>query len=59
MKPQHSVIGLSLTLLICAASQPTHEQAHVTIDIRQARGHISELLYGQFIEFMYGGVKDG
>jgi alpha-L-arabinofuranosidase len=64
MKPQHSVVGLFLILLLCTTPQSAYEtrvqtDAHLTVDARQVRGHISELLYGQFIEFMYEGVKSG
>ncbi|HEX7771207.1 MAG TPA: hypothetical protein VF435_02225, partial [Pyrinomonadaceae bacterium] len=35
------------------------ERASITIDARKVENRISPLLYGQFLEFMYEGIKGG
>jgi alpha-N-arabinofuranosidase len=37
----------------------TNQTATITIDARKVENHISPLLYGQFLEFMYEGMKGG
>ena len=37
----------------------TTQTATVTIDARKVENQISPLLYGQFLEFMYEGIKRG
>ena len=55
---------LSLLLAVVFA-QPylvlaqTTQRASITIDARKVENRISPLLYGQFLEFMYEGVKGG
>jgi alpha-N-arabinofuranosidase len=55
---------LSLTLLLCLIAlnlAPVEAQrgARVLVDARSVEGRISPLLYGQFLEFMYEGIKGG
>ncbi len=57
----------ALALLFClleaqsyfAVAQNKTARATITIDGRSSVGHISPLLYGQFLEFMFEGVKFG
>src|SRR6266404_4617607 len=57
----------ALAVLIClleaqsyfAVAQNKTARATITIDGRSSLGHISPLLYGQFLEFMFEGVKFG
>ena len=57
----------ALALLFCllevqnflVVAQSDTARATITIDARNAAGHISPLLYGQFLEFMFEGVKFG
>jgi alpha-N-arabinofuranosidase len=37
----------------------TSQRASISIDARKVENHISPLLYGQFLEFMYEGIKGG
>ncbi len=50
-------------LLLCVAVSPVRAQttqtATLTIDVRKVENRISPLLYGQFLEFMYEGIKGG
>jgi alpha-N-arabinofuranosidase len=52
-----------LCLLAAVFAQPlsaqTSQRASIMIDARKVENHISPLLYGQFLEFMYEGVKGG
>ena len=54
-----------LCLLVAVAgsltSQPrrTSQTASIAIDARKIENRISPLLYGQFLEFMYEGIKGG
>jgi alpha-L-arabinofuranosidase len=52
---------VGLLLLVAAARQavPAPQTATIEIDASGADGHISPRLYGQFIEFMFEGVKFG
>src|SRR6266850_2112558 len=44
---------------VTMALSSTSEDATVTVDASKVVGKISPLLYGQFIEFMFEGVKGG
>lgn len=44
-----------LQVVVPQATQP----ASITIDTRKVENRISPLLYGQFLEFMYEGIKSG
>lgn len=56
-----------VTVLLSAAVVPrvfvvgaqTSDRANITIDARKVENPISPLLYGQFLEFMFEGVKQG
>jgi alpha-L-arabinofuranosidase len=50
--------GLTCAPLVVAA-QAAPPRATVTIDARGSVGAISPMLYGQFVEFMFEGVKGG
>lgn len=50
--------GLILVSSILAARAQSDE-AHIVIDAVQVEGQIDPRLYGQFVEFMYEGVKGG
>jgi len=54
----------SLTVILCLvvlnlASATAQTGARVSIDAGRVEGRISPLLYGQFLEFMYEGIKNG
>lgn len=54
---------LSLLAAVCGqphfiAAQST-QPASISIDARKVENRISPLLYGQFLEFMFGGIKGG
>lgn len=54
----------ALALLVClvtlqAAGQLRPSTARITIDASRVEGRISPLLYGQFMEFMFEGIKGG
>src|SRR2546430_17523964 len=59
--------SVTLALLFClveaqarsAGVQSGSARAAITINARHVAGQISPLLYGQFIEFMFEGVKFG
>src|SRR6476659_6745210 len=53
--------ALVLAAVLAAAAQTAlpPAAATITIDARKVEGRISPLLYGQFIEFMYEGIKRG
>lgn len=52
-------------LLVAVLAQPpllaaqTNQRASISIDARKVENGISPLLYGQFLEFMFGGIKGG
>src|SRR5678816_3347046 len=50
-------------VLLWAAVSPAFAQntqtATLTIDTRKVENRVSPLLYGQFLEFMYEGIKGG
>ena len=48
---------LCATLLL--AAQVTAQTASITVDARKVENRISPLLYGQFLEFMFEGIKGG
>jgi alpha-L-arabinofuranosidase len=54
-----------LLLLVAVSAQPhlaiaqTSQTASITIDAGKVENRISPLLYGQFLEFMYEGIKGG
>ncbi|MCM3871043.1 MAG: hypothetical protein ND895_10165 [Pyrinomonadaceae bacterium] len=62
-----SRVSTALTaLVLCAAVShlfpvraQTTQAATLTIDTRKVENRISPLLYGQFLEFMYEGIKGG
>ena len=64
---QRVVRDLLIRLLLVAVvfAQPhvqtaqTSQRASITIDARKVENRISPLLYGQFLEFMYEGIKGG
>ena len=45
--------------LFTAEAQRNAETASISIDARKVENRISPLLYGQFLEFMYEGIKGG
>ncbi|HEY8185155.1 MAG TPA: alpha-L-arabinofuranosidase C-terminal domain-containing protein [Pyrinomonadaceae bacterium] len=51
-----SVVMASLITLVQAQTSQT---ASITIDARKVENRISPLLYGQFLEFMFEGMKGG
>jgi alpha-L-arabinofuranosidase len=58
--------SIVIALLLCFAFAPvppvgaqTTQTATITIDARKVENRISPLLYGQFLEFMYEGIKGG
>ena len=64
MKPLRDLLTV-LLLLVAVSAQPqlaiaqTSQTASITIDARKVENRISPLLYGQFLEFMYEGIKGG
>ena len=58
-------LSIVLCLLAAICWQPhlvtaqTSQKASISIDARKAENSISPLLYGQFLEFMFEGVKRG
>src|SRR5215204_716386 len=54
---------LCLLAAICGQLQivpaQTSQTASITIDARKIENRISPLLYGQFLEFMFEGIKGG
>jgi len=55
------IITLILSLCLCHISTATSqtERAEILIDANQTVGKISPLLYGQFLEHMFEGIKFG
>jgi alpha-L-arabinofuranosidase len=57
------LIALSLLALVFVPPHPlaaqTTQRASISIDARKIENRISPLLYGQFLEFMYQGIKGG
>ncbi|HEX3187095.1 MAG TPA: alpha-L-arabinofuranosidase C-terminal domain-containing protein, partial [Pyrinomonadaceae bacterium] len=63
MQLKKYLIVLCLLAAVCGqphlvAAQAT-EKAAISIDARKVENRISPLLYGQFLEFMYEGIKGG
>jgi alpha-N-arabinofuranosidase len=63
LRLKNSLLVLCLLAALCGqphlvAAQAT-QQASITVDARKVENRISPLLYGQFLEFMYEGVKGG
>ncbi len=52
---------LCILTIFCAQNVPaqTRQTASITIDAGKVENRISPLLYGQFLEFMFEGVKGG
>jgi len=53
------VILLCLLVVPHLGQAQTSQRASITIDARKVENRISPLLYGQFLEFMYEGIKGG
>ena len=58
-------LSIVLCLLAALVAQPylltaqTSQRASIAIDARKVENRISPLLYGQFLEFMFEGIKGG
>jgi alpha-N-arabinofuranosidase len=50
---------LVFTAQVTSVSAQAHQTASITIDARKVENRISPLLYGQFLEFMFEGIKGG
>ncbi len=48
-----------LVASILSAAGPPQKSANIVVDVTKISGTISPMLYGQFDEIMYGGVKEG
>ena len=48
---------VSAALLAAAPAPPEH--ARIVVDATRVEGQIDARLYGQFLEFMYEGIKGG
>ncbi len=48
-----------LVAQVTQVSGQASQRASITIDARKIENHISPLLYGQFLEFMFEGIKGG
>jgi alpha-N-arabinofuranosidase len=44
---------------MASAQSPAPASSHITIDATQAQGPVSRYLHGQFIEYMFQGIKGG
>jgi alpha-N-arabinofuranosidase len=49
----------SLCVLALLTAQVAAQTASITVDARKVENRISPLLYGQFLEFMFEGIKGG
>jgi alpha-N-arabinofuranosidase len=49
----------SLCVFALLTTQVAAQTASITVDARKIENHISPLLYGQFLEFMFEGIKGG
>ena len=62
-KKAQRIVLIRLFLLTVVVAQPhlvaAQSRASITIDARKVENRISPLLYGQFLEFMYEGIKGG
>jgi alpha-L-arabinofuranosidase len=54
-----AVLVLLCVVSLSSISQTRQGAAQITIDASKTEGAISPLLYGQFMEFMFGGIKGG
>src|SRR5215211_3571549 len=52
-------VSLSFAPALTAEAQTAARAASVRVDARRVENRISPLLYGQFLEFMYEGMKFG
>jgi alpha-N-arabinofuranosidase len=52
-------VACLLPLLPPAARAQAAAAASITVDARRVENPVSPLLYGQFMEFMFGGIKGG
>ena len=52
-----ALTALAVNSLVWAQLEPA--RARITIDASQVEGPIDARLYGQFLEFMYEGIKGG
>jgi alpha-N-arabinofuranosidase len=62
MRPAAFLVSLGLVLALLASARAAEQPAaavHIDIDAGRVDGKISPLLYGQFMEFMFEGVKGG
>jgi len=48
-----------LCVVVLLATQVAAQTASITVDTRKVENRISPLLYGQFMEFMFEGIKGG
>ncbi|HZI49011.1 MAG TPA: hypothetical protein VFD75_14545, partial [Pyrinomonadaceae bacterium] len=48
-----------LCVVVLLAAQVAAQTALITVDARKVENRISPLLYGQFLEFMFEGIKGG
>ena len=48
-----------LCIVVLLTAQVAAQTASITVDARKVENHISPLLYGQFMEFMFEGIKGG
>jgi alpha-L-arabinofuranosidase len=53
------ILPLLATLGVTGPVAPQPQSATIAIDAVTVEGRISPLLYGQFLEFMFGGIKGG
>lgn len=58
---RNAAVLLLLLCLLCGQglSQSERATASISVDASKVEGTISPLLYGQFMEFMFGGIKNG
>jgi alpha-N-arabinofuranosidase len=56
---RQALIALCLLAIVVDVPAQTTQKASITIDARKVQNRISPLLYGQFLEFMFEGVKRG
>jgi hypothetical protein len=59
MVSRSAMVLSSPWLPVLGAPAPSSDAARIVIDAAQVEGRIDERLYGQFLEFMYEGVKGG
>jgi len=60
-KAQNDLLSVLCALVIVCShvAAQTSQTASITIDADKVENRISPLLYGQFMEFMFGGIKGG